>query len=58
MAGHAAKHDYHLVDPSPWPFVGSLGAFLLAVGAVGNMKGLVGADHPLAKEAVHAALVP
>jgi len=48
MAGHAAKHDYHLVDPSPWPFVGSLGAFLLAVGAVGNMKGLVGADHPLA----------
>ncbi|MAZ72805.1 MAG: cytochrome c oxidase subunit 3 [Flavobacteriaceae bacterium] len=48
MAGHAVKHDYHLVDPSPWPFVGSLGAFLLAVGAVGNMKGLVGADHPLA----------
>ncbi|WP_339334079.1 cytochrome c oxidase subunit 3 [uncultured Maricaulis sp.] len=48
MAGHAAKHDYHLVDPSPWPFVGSLGAFLLAIGAVGNMKGLVGADHPLA----------
>ena len=48
MAGHAAKHDYHLVDPSPWPFVGSLGAFLLAVGAVGNMKGLVGAEHPLA----------
>ncbi len=48
MAGHAAKHDYHLVDPSPWPFVGSLGAFLLAVGAVGNMKGLVGTDHPLA----------
>ena len=48
MAGHAAKHDYHLVDPSPWPFLGSLGAFLLAVGAVGNMKGLVAADHPLA----------
>ncbi|MHA6288968.1 cytochrome c oxidase subunit 3 [Maricaulis sp. CAU 1757] len=47
MAGHAAKHDYHLVDPSPWPFVGSLGAFLLAVGAVGNMAGLVDADHAL-----------
>jgi cytochrome c oxidase subunit 3 len=47
MAGHAVKHDYHLVDPSPWPFVGSLGAFLLAVGAVGNMKGLVEAGHPL-----------
>jgi cytochrome c oxidase subunit 3 len=33
MAG-AVKHDYHLVDPSPWPFVGSLGAFVLAIGAV------------------------
>jgi cytochrome c oxidase subunit 3 len=47
MAGHAVKHDYHLVDPSPWPFVGSLGAFLLAVGAVGNMKGLVSEDSAL-----------
>ncbi|HEX3755177.1 MAG TPA: cytochrome c oxidase subunit 3 [Rhizomicrobium sp.] len=28
------KHDYHLVDPSPWPIVGSLGAFLMLGGAV------------------------
>ncbi len=28
------KHDYHLVDPSPWPVVGALGAFVLALGAV------------------------
>jgi cytochrome c oxidase subunit 3 len=28
------KHDYHLVDPSPWPIVGSLGAFVMMVGAV------------------------
>ena len=48
MAGDAVKHDYHLVDPSPWPFVGSVGAFLLGVGAVGNMAGLVDAEHPLA----------
>ena len=27
-------HDYHLVDPSPWPIVGSISAFLMAVGAV------------------------
>ena len=40
MAGGAVKHDYHLVDPSPWPFVGSLGAFVLAIGAVIFMKGL------------------
>jgi len=28
------KHDYHLVDPSPWPLVGSISTFILAVGAV------------------------
>jgi cytochrome c oxidase subunit 3 len=28
------KHDYHLVDPSPWPFIGSMSAFVMAVGAV------------------------
>ena len=31
---HAKHHDYHLVDPSPWPVVGAIGAFVLAVGAV------------------------
>ena len=28
------KHDYHLVDPSPWPVVGSIGAFTMLIGAV------------------------
>ena len=40
MAGQAVKHDYHLVDPSPWPIVGSVSAFFLAVGAIVAMKGL------------------
>jgi len=31
---HAKQHDYHLVDPSPWPFVGSLSAFVMAVGFI------------------------
>ena len=31
---HAKHHDYHLVDPSPWPAVGSISAFILAVGAI------------------------
>ena len=28
------KHPYHLVDPSPWPIVGSFagGAFVLGIG--------------------------
>ena len=28
------QHDYHLVDPSPWPAIGAVAAFLLAVGAI------------------------
>ena len=32
---HATPHhDYHLVDPSPWPIVGSVAAFITAVGAI------------------------
>jgi cytochrome c oxidase subunit 3 len=37
---HAKHHDYHLVDPSPWPLIGSLSAFVMAVGAVMTMKGM------------------
>ncbi len=29
------NHDYHLVEPSPWPLVAGIGAFIMAVGAVG-----------------------
>jgi len=33
--GHAKpEHDYHLVDPSPWPITGALAALVLATGAV------------------------
>jgi cytochrome c oxidase subunit III len=32
---HAApKHPYHLVDPSPWPLIGSLAAGILAFGGI------------------------
>tara|TARA_R110002072_G_scaffold27447_6_gene89236 strand:+ start:519 stop:1379 length:861 start_codon:yes stop_codon:yes gene_type:complete len=41
MSGHAVKHDYHLVDPSPWPIVGSFFGFVLTFGAIVYMKGLV-----------------
>jgi cytochrome c oxidase subunit III len=37
---HAKHHDYHLVDPSPWPLIGSLSAFFLALGAIMWMKDL------------------
>ena len=28
------KHPYHLVDPSPWPIIGAVGAFLTALGLI------------------------
>jgi cytochrome c oxidase subunit 3 len=38
MSGHQ-KHDYHLVDPSPWPIVGSFSGLLLATGGLLFMHG-------------------
>ena len=31
---HAAKHPYHLVNPSPWPIIGTISALFLTVGLV------------------------
>jgi cytochrome c oxidase subunit 3 len=42
MAQDGVKHDYHLVNPSPWPFVGSVSAVVMAMGGVTWMKGLFG----------------
>ena len=40
------NHDYHLVNPSPWPLVGSISAFILAVGGINWMKNLsIGSLH-------------
>jgi cytochrome c oxidase subunit 3 len=33
MSEGTPKHPYHLVDPSPWPALGAVGALLLALGA-------------------------
>ncbi|ODA67233.1 Cytochrome c oxidase subunit 3 [Methyloligella halotolerans] len=45
---HAKHHDYHLLDPSPWPIVGSISAFVLAVGAVQFLiSHKAGASEPL-----------
>lgn len=37
---HAKHHDYHLVDPSPWPVVASIGALVTAVGLVIWMRSM------------------
>ena len=41
---HAKKHDYHLVDPSPWPVAASAGALILAFGAIILMRSLNGGE--------------
>jgi cytochrome c oxidase subunit 3 len=38
---HAKHHDYHLVDPSPWPIIGAISAFVLALAAIFAMHGQV-----------------
>jgi cytochrome c oxidase subunit 3 len=44
MADAHAKpnHDYHIIAPSPWPFIGSMGALVMAFGGVGWMQYLKG----------------
>jgi cytochrome c oxidase subunit 3 len=44
MAHGAVKHDYHILNPSPWPLVGSIGATLLTLGIVIWRKGLFGLE--------------
>jgi cytochrome c oxidase subunit 3 len=44
MAHGAVKHDYHILNPSPWPLVGSVGATIMAIGFVIWRKGLFGLD--------------
>ena len=36
------KHSFHLVDPSPWPLVASLGAFFMTSGTVLYMNKFLG----------------
>lgn len=43
---HAKNHDYHILPPSVWPFIGSIGAFVMLSGAVFWMKGMSHAGLP------------
>jgi cytochrome c oxidase subunit 3 len=38
----SARHAFHLVDPSPWPFFGAMSALLLTTGGVMYMHSYVG----------------
>ena len=38
----STAHQFHLVDPSPWPLMASLGGFMLTTGLVGYMHKMIG----------------
>jgi cytochrome c oxidase subunit III len=38
MAAIEKNHDYHMVEPSPWPFVISVAVFVMMIGAVAWMQ--------------------
>ena len=40
MAGHAVEHDYHLLPPSPWPFLSGIAALIWGLGMVTFFAGL------------------
>ena len=44
---HQKNHDYHIIDPSPWPILASIGAFIMAFGGVGYMRYLAGGSFKL-----------
>tara|TARA_R100001132_G_scaffold13730_1_gene12532 strand:- start:288 stop:1160 length:873 start_codon:yes stop_codon:yes gene_type:complete len=44
MAHDEVKHDFHLVNPSPWPLLGSISVMVTALGGVTFMKGLFGLE--------------
>jgi cytochrome c oxidase subunit 3 len=43
---HAKHHDYHLVNPSPWPVIGAVGALVMAIGGVAWMRAMEQSDFP------------
>ena len=36
---HTKNHDYHIINPSLWPLIASVGAFVMLAGAVQRMHG-------------------
>jgi cytochrome c oxidase subunit 3 len=44
---HQKNHDYHIIDPSPWPLLTSIGAFVMLFGAVGLMRWNMGGEFNL-----------
>jgi len=44
---HQKNHDYHIISPSPWPLLASIGAFVLTFGGICYMRYLNGSSFKL-----------
>ncbi len=42
MSQHGVKHDFHIINPSPWPLMGSAAAVCWAFGLVAALRGILG----------------
>jgi len=47
MSSHVQAHPFHLVDPSPWPFVGAMSTLMTTIGAAMYMHSFVGGAYLL-----------
>ncbi len=45
---HAKNHDYHILDPSPWPLIGGIGALTTTLGGIALMRWLSGESFTIA----------
>ena len=45
---HNVNHDYHILDPSPWPLIGSISGLITAIGGIAYMRALNGGEFLLA----------
>jgi cytochrome c oxidase subunit 3 len=41
---HTKNHDYHIIDPSPWPLIGAIGGLMMAIGGVVWMQTMKNPD--------------
>ncbi|MEL7230558.1 MAG: cytochrome c oxidase subunit 3, partial [Pseudomonadota bacterium] len=41
---HSKNHDYHIIDPSPWPLLASVGALVMCLCGVAWMQSMKGAS--------------
>ncbi len=53
--GHNVNHDYHIIDPSPWPLIGSIGGLITAIGAIAWMRSLAEGEFVVAGANLAAA---